>query len=218
MDVTAIRRENLIRLLERFDTQAAFAKAVGTAPAYISQILSKKTKAGMGHETARQIETALGVPYGYMDVRHDVERMREAMNTVPVVPWDQLKRWREVVADASRSVAVRGGSKDESENPVQRVKATVEIGALTHAYVVVSDAMVGEFPEGSVIIVEPSMQPQSGDYVVALLPNGSGTFRKLVEESGVRYFRPLNPAYPTIPVPAETEIVGVVRESIRRFR
>jgi transcriptional regulator with XRE-family HTH domain len=67
MDVKQIRRGNMIALIAQHPTQAAFARKVGTDPAYISQILSAKTKAEVGNELARAIESACGLPHGWMD-------------------------------------------------------------------------------------------------------------------------------------------------------
>lgn len=54
--------------------KAAFARKVGTDPAYISQILSTKTKADIGNELARAIEEAHKLPYGWMDHEHQAAK------------------------------------------------------------------------------------------------------------------------------------------------
>lgn len=216
VDAKSIRRQNLVALLRRFDTAAAFAKAVGTSAAYVSQILSAKIQAEIGDALARKIEKALDLPHGWMDVLHDdVEKRAEDFTTVPVVPWENLANWREIVTALRNEDALQA---QPAPGAAERIKTTVQVGPLTHAYLVTSDSMGAEFPEGSWVVVEPEMQPRGGDYVIVLLPNGVGTFRKLVEDAGTRYLKPLNPAYPTQPLPEGAQIVGVVREMVRRFR
>jgi len=214
--VKAIRRQNLESLLARYRTKAEFARAVGTAPAYVSQILSAASRGEIGDDFARRCEKACGKPEGWMDERHDVAEKKKWRGTVPLVPWEKVSTWGEEVTAAKRIVDTL--EEQPAPGAYERVKTTVEVGELTHAYQVMSDAMNDEFPKDSLIVVEPAMQPRSGDYVVAVLPNGVGTFRQLVDESGVRYFKALNPAYPTQRVPEGTSIVGVVREMIRRYR
>lgn len=60
----------MLSLIDGEKTRAAFARKVGTDPAYISQILSTKTKAEIGNELARAIEDAYKLPYGWMDTQH----------------------------------------------------------------------------------------------------------------------------------------------------
>lgn len=69
VDIKQIRRRNLLSLIGE-GTRAAFASRVGTDPAYISQILSQKTKADVGDKLARAIEDAYRLPFGWMDHDH----------------------------------------------------------------------------------------------------------------------------------------------------
>lgn len=58
MDVRNIRRANLAALVRTHGGNKPLADAIGTDAAYISQMLSSKTKADMGHMLARRIEKA----------------------------------------------------------------------------------------------------------------------------------------------------------------
>lgn len=73
VDIKQIRRSNMLTLIKREKTKAAFARKVGTDPAYISQILSVKTKAEVGSDLARGIEAAYKLPHGWMDREHGQE-------------------------------------------------------------------------------------------------------------------------------------------------
>lgn len=67
MDVKEIRKINLRALIKATGSRKKFAEDVDTAPAYISQIFSAKTKAEVGDELARKIEVKKNLPRGWMD-------------------------------------------------------------------------------------------------------------------------------------------------------
>lgn len=75
MDISEIRKENLLSLLGRYKKQKEFADLVHTDPAYISQLKKGVKKTGeritMGDTLARSIETALNLPYGWMDKQNN---------------------------------------------------------------------------------------------------------------------------------------------------
>jgi SOS-response transcriptional repressor LexA len=103
----------------------------------------------------------------------------------------------------------------------ETVAVTTPVMRHTYALRVHGDSMVSEgldsFPEGSIIIVEPEMQPNPGDYVIALNNINQTTFKQLVQDDGDLYLKPLNPRYPIKPL-GEARVIGVVRELIKRFR
>lgn len=107
---------------------------------------------------------------------------------------------------------------DES---VERVPVSVPVKRHTFALRVRGDAMVAtngdSFPEGSIVIVEPEMQAQDGDYVLVVNAAGQVNFKQLVQDGGVYYLKPRNDRYPVKPL-GDDEIVGVVREFSKTFR
>jgi DNA polymerase V len=70
-----------------------------------------------------------------------------------------------------------------------------------------------------VIVVDRSMQPQSGDIVVATV-NNDLTVKKLLLEKGKVYLVPENPAYEKIEIQEFTDlkIWGVVTGSVKKFK
>lgn len=70
MDAKEIRAANLRALIEKHGTIAKLSELVDTAPAYISQILSAKSRATVGDVLARKVETRLQLPHGWMDREH----------------------------------------------------------------------------------------------------------------------------------------------------
>jgi len=69
-------------------------------------------------------------------------------------------------------------------------------------------------PEGMLILVDPEEQVINGSLVVAKLDGtDEATFKKFVSDAGMKFLKPLNPTYPTIPINGNCEIVGVVKEA-----
>jgi SOS-response transcriptional repressor LexA len=76
-----------------------------------------------------------------------------------------------------------------------------------------SGATGASFPEGSVVIFDPSLVAVSGDYVLALDPTTSEpTFKRLIEDAGRWFLRPLNPSYPTVQFPDPFGVIAVAVE------
>ena len=101
------------------------------------------------------------------------------------------------------------------------VPTRVEVKRHTYALRVHGDSMVSEtgdsFPSGAILIVEPEMEPQPGDYVIALNASNETTFKQLIKDSGDLYLKALNSRYPIKPL-GDAKIIGVVREFTKRFR
>lgn len=156
----------------------------------------------------------LGVPSRWLATgvgRQDLlaENVRNVRNTVtvPLITWNQLS-------------ALGGNLLNLDVTPtVGEWVATYgeELRPAAFALAVIGDPMVssapGEdsFPDGTIIIVDPGEPASTGDFVVAMDPNsGMPTFKRLVNDAGRWFLRPLNPAYPT------TEITNPKREVLGR--
>lgn len=65
-------------------------------------------------------------------------------------------------------------------------------------------------PEGMMILVDTEVEAQPGKLVIAKLPaSNEATFKKLVEDSGKRYLKPLNPEYKMVECDEDCRIIGV---------
>jgi SOS-response transcriptional repressor LexA len=100
----------------------------------------------------------------------------------------------------------------------ERIPVTVPVKHYTFALRVEGDSMEPEFMDGVVIVVEPEMEAQSGDYVVVRTAENTTTFKQLVRDGGELFLKPLNPRYPIRPFPEHAVICGVVREQVKRYR
>jgi len=82
---------------------------------------------------------------------------------------------------------------------------------------VLGDSMAPEFWDGCIIIVEPRMGAQNGEYVVAEYA-GDTHFRQFVIEAGKSFLKPLNDAYPAIEITGPLNVRGVVIQRAGRRR
>lgn len=65
-------------------------------------------------------------------------------------------------------------------------------------------------PEGSLVLVDTGKEALPGKLVVAQLDESNqATFKKLIIDGGQKYLKPLNPAYPLIPINGNCRIIGV---------
>lgn len=68
MDVKQIRKANILKLYELHGGPSGLARKVGTSESYLSQITSDKGNRNIGDKLARNIEMALNLPRGWMDM------------------------------------------------------------------------------------------------------------------------------------------------------
>jgi SOS-response transcriptional repressor LexA len=74
------------------------------------------------------------------------------------------------------------------------------------------------FPEGTIIVVDPTRGGDAGDYVVAKdVLTQKATFKRLTTDGARWFLKPLNPAYPTIEIddPALRVIGRVIEYQVR---
>ncbi|NBA95532.1 LexA family transcriptional regulator [Pseudomonas sp. R5(2019)] len=72
--------------------------------------------------------------------------------------------------------------------------------------------------EGTLILVDTEADAYPGKLVIAKLASSNeATFKKLVEDGGRRYLKPLNPAYPTEVCAEDCRIVGVVVRALMKL-
>lgn len=80
-----LRIENLRTLVKEFKTADAVAQRAGTAPMYLSQILTGAKSStgkprGVGDTLARRLESGCGKPEGWLDQQHDIAATEVTIN------------------------------------------------------------------------------------------------------------------------------------------
>lgn len=237
MDAKEIRLRNLRRLIEEAGGQRRLASRGRVNPAYLSQILSERTRRSMGAEVARRLEQGMGKPHGWMDVLHDgpVGGTRP-YRVPPPAPPDGVREVDDIAAaygsgagrlEAGPGVSARvplvswvtAGRWCEAVDNFQPgdaeewVDTTKRVGGGAFALRVRGDSMEPRCPDGAVIIVDPERDAVNGSLVVVRLQaDAEATFKKLVVEGGRRFLAPLNPRYPVLEITGPAVICGVVRQ------
>lgn len=98
----------------------------------------------------------------------------------------------------------------------EHVETTAAVGELGFAYRVQGDSMINptgspSFPAGTMLMVNPSLVPEIGQYVVVRQPGQPRfMFKRLGQDVGRQLLEPLNPRFPIVEMPADAIICGVV--------
>lgn len=80
------------------------------------------------------------------------------------------------------------------------------------------ESMLPDFREGDIIVIDPDLQPQSGDMVVAVIDGtGEATFKRYMKKKDGEVLMPLNPDYAPIVLQPEHRIVGKVVRLVRNY-
>ncbi len=132
------------------------------------------------------------------------------LSQVKIIEWSQAINWEEFIDNFSN----KGNDMGEQD---LKTHITVTVNRYTYALRVNGDSMEPEFKSGDIIVIEPDMTPEAGDYVIAQVGDGV-TFKKLVQDAGKFYLMPLNKQYDKLAVTGNVKIIGVIRECIKRFK
>lgn len=145
-------------------------------------------------------------------VAHDVRR-------IPVLNYVQAGNPKEVIDDYAA-----GTGMDEITIDADLAQ---ELSMESFALVIRGNSMEPEFKEGDVVVIDPSVKPLPGDFVVAKLDSdGETTFKKYrsrgMDDTGHHMFElvPLNEDYHTILVSSKKpgHVVGTMVEHRRKRR
>ncbi|MEE4341444.1 LexA family transcriptional regulator [Pseudomonas alliivorans] len=205
-------------------SQAALAKLCG----WSSQSRVGNYESGTREPTLGDIELmakALGVPYGVLLIGREFEESRvpvsepsnvamiaqpDEMYRYPIVSWVTAGAWAEAVQPFPDGFADHYDVSDyKAKGPAFWLEVKGDSMTSTSAPSV---------PEGSQILVDTEADVRPGKLVIAKLADSNeATFKKLVEDGGVRYLKPLNPAYPTVQCSDDCKIIGVVVRSLTKF-
>lgn len=226
-EIAQIRIENTRQLAKEAGGTTPFAVKVDREPTQMSRVMGSNPTKNIGSRLARHIEECFGKPKGWLDYDHqngnreDIDRQHaNVMPTAqpiryqryPVISSVQAGKFAECV------VPYPAGMEDQHE--------TTDYAAKGPAFwlEVAGDSMTApagvrpSIPEGTLVLVDTGIEATPGKLVVAQLDESNeATFKKLIVDSGQKYLKPLNPAYPLIPINGNCRIIGVAVEAKTRL-
>jgi SOS-response transcriptional repressor LexA len=185
----------------------ALGRAIGKEANQVSNLLSGA--ASFGEKVARSIEEVAGLPVNWLDTLNN-----GGNTTVGPVLRGRVPLLSDVQAGMYKQVV---DNYHPGDGGAELIPTAVPVQRHTFALRVAGDSMEPEFVDGMILIVEPDMDPQPNDYVIAKNQEGETTFKQLVKDGPDWYLKPVNPRYPIKPLD-NSEIVGVIRAVERRFR
>lgn len=184
--------------------KAALGRALGYRDgAFVGQML--RGERPITEKTVDQIN-ALPGGKGWFVTASNVSPGPDIRGAVPLLSSVQAGAFKEIL-DSDYS----GG------DGVTMIPTTVPVNRYTFALRVQGDSMEPRFTEGMLLIVEPELDAQHGDYVIVKNGSDETVFKQLVKDGADWFLKPLNPRYPIKPLGADT-IVGVVRGVTEQFR
>jgi SOS-response transcriptional repressor LexA len=167
------------------------AKALGVSPHWLA------TGEGKMESESEQPNIQAGIKL-YSDKRG-----------IPIISWVQAGTWREIVDSFPR------GGADEY------ILAHNSHGPHTFAVRIVGNSMEPEFRENDIVVIDPDVQPNPGDYVVARNHAEAATFKKyrprgIVDGQDVFELVPLNEDYAVMRSDQQPiQIIGTMVEHTR---
>jgi SOS-response transcriptional repressor LexA len=155
---------------------------------------------------------AVDIPTLYGSQKSNIEPAPSDWRRIPVLDYVQAGRWTPV-------------SMHSSEFEMREfVTAAIEHSPSTFALRIRGDSMEPLFREGDIVLIDPTIQPRPGDFVVATEESGEATFKKYraaglnAEGASVFELIPLNENYaPLRSDRQQIQVVGTMVEH-RRFR
>lgn len=188
-------------------SELQFAAALGVTRGAVQQ-WEKPNGTAPKRSTQPRVAELLGISVADLLTGASATTREHQRGTVPLVSPVQAGRYTSI-------------DNFSQASGLEMIPCNVQVQRHTFALSVHGDSMISEshdsFPEGSILIVEPDMKAEAGDYVIARNPQGETTFKQLVIDSGTVYLKPLNPRYP-IRLLDQAEVIGVVREYRKKFR
>jgi SOS-response transcriptional repressor LexA len=133
----------------------------------------------------------------------NIAECRGNYTSIPIINYVQAGVWTETIESAQLG--------DDLQWTYTDYPAKKNLFALR----VQGDSMEPEFPEGTLLIVDPGADWRSGCYVIAKNGDHEATFKQITRDGGVWYLKPVNPRYPVQQMPDTCEVIGVVVQAIR---
>jgi SOS-response transcriptional repressor LexA len=169
-------------------SQMKLATVAGIDRGFLARI--EKGTSGFSEKTITKIAGALGLSVGALYAAGSNVTMAPAdIRSIPVLDYVQAGQWR----------AVREGNVDGGFR--EFIGTNIDCAPSTFALRIRGDSMEPRFTAGDIVMIDPTIRPQPGDFVVAVDEDGEATFKQFrsvgVDKRGHEIFEllPLNTLY-----------------------
>lgn len=207
----SMKKEKLSQRIRRLRiklgySQEQLAKAVG-----VSDVTISKWEGGRDPNSKHIPLLAKALRCSEIELLHgavNVEPGPDISGFVPLISWVTAGAWLEMEV------------REYAEHSLQ--PTTAKVGPRAFALRVTGDSMTAmagkSIPDGSTVIVDPDIVPEHGKIVIARLDDSAlATMKQLIIDGGQKFLKPLNPAYPLIPINGNCSIIGVVKQVYQDF-
>lgn len=192
------------------------ADKLGKQASYVSRMLYPEGKEGfkrIGEDTVDELDRAfpgwLNKEQSPIEIIQGITLHKDRRG-YPIISAVQAGIWRDIVDSFPR------GGADEY------IMANNSYGPHTFALRITGNSMEPEFREGDVVVIDPDVRPNAGDYVVAKNHEEAATFKKYrprgINEAGQDVFElvPLNEDY--APMRSDLQPIHIIGTMVEHTR
>jgi len=212
MKISDTRLHNFRRIIaERNLRLTDVAERLGKAPAQVSAFGGKNPTKGIGDQIARELEKALNLHEGYLDMPYGVGEFNNA--TV----LSHTGRKLPVIGSIAAGSWCEGQGSFDPRDAEEWIDAPGPVGPSAFILRVEGVSMEPKFMEGDKIVIDPSLEALPGHFVAAKrVRDEAATLKQLRQEGIERYLYAVNPDWPEriIRMTEEWNICGRARWKI----
>jgi SOS-response transcriptional repressor LexA len=192
MKISDTRLQNFKRILsERKLRLTDIADMLGKAPAQVSAFGGKNPTKGIGDQIAREIERALNLHEGYLDMPYGIDEL----NNSTVL--SHTGRKLPVIGSIAAGVWCESDSDFDPRCADEWIDAPGPVGPRAFILRVEGISMEPKFSEGDKIVIDPSLEALPGHFVAAKRTRDQATtLKQLKQEGNEQYLYALNPDWP----------------------
>lgn len=123
---------------------------------------------------------------------------------IPLLDWEQALEWPAV---------------NSYQKPTRSISVDLNVGENAYALTIKDTTMEPRFPEGTIIIIDPTVQPTDRDYAVVQVDGFKlPTFKQILIDGQMVYLKPLNADFKTIPLDKGYKFLGKVVQARVDFK